>query len=302
MKAKRRVAIIIANYNGGVILRRCIAHLKSLENEIQEIILVDNASKDDALLHLKKEGFSKLQVIELKENRGISFAYNLGAKSSSAQYLLFLGADAFPSRGSITKLVDYLDQHFRVGLATGKVILRNGLIDKDAYRHFPTPGNALIHFLGLDRLYGKFFPDRTYFVQTGDFSAPFEIDVCISHFMFVRREAFDSIGGFDDNFFVYGEDIDFCYRLKQKGWRIICVPSAEILHYKGVSVGIRKESQDISSADKETKIKMARSSVEAMRKFFRKHYWEQYGFLTKWLVSRGIDLLLLWRVLKQKIS
>jgi len=107
----------------------------------------------------------------------------------------------------------------------------------------------------------------------------------------VRKKVFDRVGRWDEDFFVFGEDVDFCYRVKKAGWKIMYLPQFTAIHYKGVSVGIRKESQDISKASSETKVRMKRSTTDAMKLFYRKHYSGVYPKIIQSLVFLGIDLL-----------
>ena len=124
---------------------------------------------------------------------------------------------------------------------------------------------------------------------------PHEIDLCISHFMLVKREVFLKVGRWDEDFFVYGEDVDFCWRVKQAGFKIYYLPQFECLHYKGASVGIRKESADITGADPATKLRMKAGSVRAMRLFYQKHMYKKYPWILNKLVELGISGISLLR-------
>jgi GT2 family glycosyltransferase len=111
-------------------------------------------------------------------------------------------------------------------------------------------------------------------------------------FMLVRREAGEQAGWWDEDYFFYGEDLDFCYMLQQKGWKIFYVPSTKILHYKGVSGGIKGVSKEITTASKETKRKVTIERFKAMKIFYKKHYNDVYNPLLTWVINRGIDIKL----------
>jgi GT2 family glycosyltransferase len=117
----------------------------------------------------------------------------------------------------------------------------------------------------------------------------------------VRQKAGDQIGWWDEDYFWYGEDLDFCYRLKEKDWQIFFVPKTKIIHYKGVASGMKKHSREVTTATKETKIRAARSSTQVMRVFYQKHYLDRYPKALAWLVMKGIDLLERVRLLKASL-
>jgi len=288
---KSDVTAIIANYNTRQILQDCLRHIIKLK-EVKQIIVVDNASVDNSSEMVKRQ-FPSVLLFSLKKNEGISYSYNLAAKKAKTRYLLFLGSDAFPEKNTVTFLDDYLDKNPEVGLTTCKIILRNGNLDMDSHRAFPTPWNSFLYFTKLN--------PKKYFLQGEDFSKPHEIDACISHFMFARKKAFESINGFDKDYFVYGEDIDFCYRLKKNNWKIMYLPQVKATHYKGVSVGLRKESKDITQASKETKIRMSKMTTDAMGLFFKKHYLKNYPTLFNLLILSTIKLMKTVRVLKIRL-
>lgn len=284
----KKVSIIIVNYNTRDVLRDCLKNLKNTASD-SEIIVVDNASYDSSADMVEKE-FSFVKLIRT-QNNGLSAGYNFGIKQSTSDYLLFLGTDCFPEKDTIIGVLEYMESHPNVGVATCKLLLRDGKLDMDAHRGFPTPWAAFTHFSGL----GKLFPDselfNSYFLGYQNFEREHEIDLCISHFMMVKRQVFEKVGLWDEDFFVYGEDVDFCYRVKQAGIKIMYLPKWKATHYKGVTVGIRKESVDVATASGQTKSRMKKASIEAMKIFYKKHYINRYPKFVNWLVFSGIDLL-----------
>lgn len=285
----RAVSVIIVNYNTREVLGQCLAHLAGQDPGLQ-VIVVDNGSTDGSAA-MVRDCHPAVELIAAQENKGLAAAHNLGLSRSTGDYVLFLGPDAFPESDAIPGLTGYLQTRQEVGIATCKVVLRDGSPDRDAHRGFPTPWTALSHFSGLDRLFrGSPFFDR-YFMGFAHLDQPHEIDLCISHFMFVRRAVFDRVGKWDEDFFVYGEDVDFCFRARQAGWKIMYLPQWTALHYKGVSVGVRRETRDVSVASRETQLRMAQESTQAMRTFYRKHYAHFYPAPVNVLVLFFISLL-----------
>lgn len=264
------ISVVIVNYNTCSILQDCLRHLNKIDKRL-EIIVVDNASTDGSVEMVKKE-FHRVELVASKTNLGLAAGNNSGLKIAKGAYVLFMGSDAFPQDDCLELLVKYLDDDKDVGVVVGKVVLRDGSLDRDTHRGLPTPWVAFTHLSGLGRLFPKSKLFGGYFLEYKDFEAIHDIELCTTHFMMVRKEVFKKVGKWDEQFFVYGEDVDFCYRVKKAGWRIVYVPEAHVLHYKGVSVGVRKETADITKASSETKIKMLKESTEAMKKFYKKHY------------------------------
>jgi len=286
VEKKIDLSIIIVNYNTKNFLRRCLESLISN----YEIIVVDNNSSDGSPLMVTKE-FPQVKLIKNKKNLGFAKANNLAIKKSSGRYILFLNPDTIVQKDTIKTMIKFMEENPKVGASTCRVELTNGQLDQACHRGFPTAWNAFCYFSGL----GKIFPKSKFFAGYSLTYLPLnkvhEIDAGVGAFLIVRREAGEQVGWFDEDYFWYGEDLDFCYRLKQKGWKIMFVPTTKIIHWKGAASGILKHSQKISPASKETKIKATQSSVEVMRIFFQKHYQDKYPKIVYWLVMVGIKLL-----------
>jgi GT2 family glycosyltransferase len=305
MNSYRNTSIIITNYNTKDILKDCIVNLLNL-NEAKEILVIDNDSKDGSADMVKTEFVNnpEVKLFALDKNTGLSYAGNVGLENSTGKYLLYLGSDAFPKPGTISGMEKYFDEveNSKVGAATAKLVLRDGTLDMDAHRGFPTPFVALVHFSGIDKLFKQNRTFDKYFLGYEDLSKPHEIDLGISHFMMIRREVFNKIGKWDEDYFVFGEDVDMCYRIKQSGWKIMYLPQFEAVHYKGASVGIRKESADISPATAETKIHMMNMKAKGMETFYAKHYKKKYPWILNTIVLTGIRGLNLIRMMKIKAT
>lgn len=284
----KKISAIIVAYNTKVILIDCLQNLGDCYPNM-EIIVVDNG--DDGSAEAVEIQFPHVKVLRSGGNVGLAKGSNIGLQAATGDYLLYLGSDAFPKKDVLAGLVNYFEQNQDVGIATAKLVLRTGKPDMDAHRGFPTPWAALTHFAGLDRFFPKSKVFNSYFQGYKDFSKSHEIDMCISHFMMIRREVFDQIGRWEERFFLFGEDVDFCYRAKQAGWKVMYLPQWEVTHYKGVGIGIRKESSDISTASPETKKRSRKNSVDAMKFFYELHYKTKYPRFVTALVFLGIDAL-----------
>lgn len=284
------VSIIIVSYNTRDILGECLKSIYDCVISASfEIIVVDNASTDGSSEMIKRE-FGDVILIENRENVGFAAANNIGVKKSKGNYLLFLNSDTFVFRNSVDSIFTFLGENPKIGAATCRVELPNGDIDDASHRGFPTPWNALAHFSGLAKVFPKTKMFTGYSLGYLDRSTSHEIDACAGAYMMVRREAGEQAGWWDEDYFFYGEDIDFCYRLRQMNWQIWYVPLVKILHYKGVSGGIKEISKDITTADSETKKRSTQARFDAMKIFYRKHYSKKYPKIITWATLVGIDV------------
>ena len=289
------LSIIIVSFNGKEFLKKCLASiLQGIEGKLKfEIIVVDNASSDGSPSVISNFQFpiSNFKKILNKTNVGFSKANNQGIKiSENGKYVLFLNPDTVIQKNTIEKMIKFMDNNKDAGAATCKLVMLNGKIDDASHRGFPTPWNAFCHFSGLARLFPKSKLFSGYNLGWMDINKVHEIDALAGAFMLVRRIAGDQAKWWDEDYFFYGEDIDFCYMLKQKGWKIYYVPDVFVTHYKGISGGIKSISKNITTASEETKKRATKWRFKAMRIFYNKHYKQRYPWIVNFLVEKGINL------------
>jgi GT2 family glycosyltransferase len=285
------LSIIIVNYNAREFLKGCIASIMENVKEISyEIIVVDNNSSDSSAEMVKKE-FPGIKLVKNRVNVGFSKANNQGVKfSKEGRYVLFLNPDTVVNKYTLEKMIVFMDTHRDAGASTCSLIMPNGKMDDAVHRGFPTPWNALCHFSGIEKIFPKSKLFSGYSLGWMNLNSTHQIDVLAGAFMLVRRRAGEEAKWWDEDYFFYGEDIDFCYMLKQKGWKIYYVPDYFIKHYKGVSGGIKAVSKNISTASEETRKRSRKWRFEAMRIFYTKHYRQKYPHLINLLVNAGITL------------
>ncbi|MBI4092082.1 MAG: glycosyltransferase family 2 protein [Candidatus Levybacteria bacterium] len=291
------VSIIIVSFNTKDLTIECIRSvIRTIKRASFEIIIVDNNSEDDSveevqMLKVKSQNFnSKVKIIENKENVGFSKANNIGVEEASGRFVLFLNSDTVVYENTIDGMVEFMDRNNDAGAATCFVRLPNGKLDDAAHRGFPTPFRALSHFSGASKIFKKSKLFGGYNLRYLDLDKTHEVDALAGAFMLVRREAGEQAGWWDEDFFWYGDDLDFCYRLREKSWKIYFVPKFEILHYKGASGGIKKHSKLISAANSETKKRAHEARFAAMGIFYDKHYKNKYPSIIRMLVLTGIAL------------
>lgn len=289
MEIKVKLSIIIVNFNTYQFLDKCLKSIS--ESKIPgndfEVIVVDNASKDNSPVLIKKN-YPKVILITNKKNAGFAKANNQAIHLAQGEYILFLNPDTIIPTDTLSFMINFLGKNPKVGVTTCKVVLAAGGLDDACHRGFPTPWNAFCQFSGLSGLFPKSKLLNGYHLGFHDLDKTHEIDACAGAFMLVRRQAGEEVNWLDEDYFWYGEDLDFAYRVKQKGWKIMLVPDVQITHYKGVSGGIKKHSQHLSTADKEIKLLATKARFEAMRIFYEKHYKDKYPWWLTWLVLVGI--------------
>jgi len=284
------LSIIIVSYNTSDFLKGCLGSIKATSKGFTyEIIVVDNASSDNSLEMLKME-FPEVILIKNQENIGFSKANNMGVGKSKGRYVLFLNPDTVVYKESLLDMIKFMDRHKEAGAATCKLLMQDGILDDASHRGFPNPWNSFSYFLGLSKLFPKSKLFGGYNLGFLDLSNTHEIDACAGAFIIVRRLAGEQIEWWDEDYFFYGEDLEFCFRLKEIGWKIYFVPSVSALHYKGVSGGIKENSKKITTASVETKKRSTDWRFNAMKIFYRKHYQNKYPFILNRLIILGINL------------
>jgi len=289
----KKLTISIVNYNSGDYLSRCLDSLSKLNKELDfDVVILNNASLDGSFEEAKKR-FPQFQYIDNKENLGFGKAHNIALKKANTPYLLTLNPDSEVPSGTLKYIYDYMENNPEVGLATSKVEKADGTLDIASHRGFPTPKASFMYFFLKN--------DRLYHLTDRNMSVTHEIDSAVGAFMFMRKEALEKIGYFDEDYFLYGEDIDICYRLKKSGYKIMYIPEVKILHIKGVSSGIKKHSQNVSNANNKTKDLATFYFYDTMKTFYKKHYAKKYPTLFNWFIYKGIDLKLFMAKRKKRV-
>ena len=229
------VDIIIVNWNSGVLLRDCLKSIHHAADHdsfrLNRVVVVDNASCDGSADEL--EGCDMpLFIIENEVNRGFAAACNQGEAGSKADYLLFLNPDTHLNEDSLAKPLIFMEEDFNrhIGIAGIQLLDRDGEIARTCAR-FPTPGRFFSKMLGLDRVFPHAFPSHV--MSEWDHQESREVDHVMGAFFLIRRSIFEKLGGFDEQFFVYLEDLDFSFRACQAGWRSFYFTRAKARHRGG---------------------------------------------------------------------
>jgi hypothetical protein len=253
------LSVIIVNYNVRQFLENALTSIKkAMEGIDGEIFVVDNASEDGSV-EMVKARFPEARVIENTVNLGFAKANNIALKCAQGRFFLLINPDTIVQEDTLRVMVKFFEENPDVGLAGCKILNPDGTFQLPCRRNFPTPWVAFTKISGLaalfpkSKLFGRYNltflnPDETY-----------EVDAVSGSFMMVRREVYEKVGGLDEAFFLYGEDLDWCYRISNAGYKVSYVHSTKIIHYKG-------ESSRRSEIDE---IKLF---YQAMQQFVEKHF------------------------------
>lgn len=268
-----QLTIIIVSYNSSFFLQLCLDSLSSATKEIEtEVIVVDNQSTDDSCL-VVKEKYSWVKLIENSDNLGFGKANNVAIRQAKGRHILLLNPDTIVQKQTLVESMSYLDAFDDVGAVGVKMLDGSGVFLPESKRGLPTPLVAFYKAFGLTKL----FPHSKHFARyyLGHLSSDevCDMEVLAGAFIMAKAEVLQSCDGFDEDFFMYGEDIDLSYRIIKKGHRISYLPDSPIIHFKGECAG--------------------RNSVwverfyEAMQLFSRKHFANQGSILNSF-VNLGI--------------
>lgn len=306
------LSIIILSYNTEELLRRCLDSLGQESEKMgkwkEEIIVVDNNSSDGSVemiraikpkMESRRISFS---LIESKKNLGFAGGNNLGLKKAKGKFILFLNSDTEIFPGGLEEALNFMASDKKVGAMTPKTMLFSGKMDPDCHRGFPTPWASLTYFCGLERLLPKSRLFGQYHKFYEDLNKPHEIDAGFGTFMTIRREVYEQVGGWDEEYFFYGEDLDYFYRIKQVGWKVMFYPKPLLKHHKGGSSGLRRESQKVTFVSRETRIKTAKASIKAMEIFYKKFYRDKYPVWITFSVLLAIKIKGFFRILIHQLK
>lgn len=266
------VSVIIVSYNVRYYTQQCLySVLRSVPDA--QILVVDNKS-DDGSVEFLRESFPQIEVIANDFNAGFGKANNIALAKATGRYVLFLNPDTVVAERTIPGCIEYMDAHPQAGAVGVRMQYGDGTFALESRRSLPTPSVSFWHMTGMGRLFPHSRIFARYHLTYLDREKECPIDVVSGAFMFVRKEAIDKTGGFDEAFFMYGEDIDLSYRILEEGYQNHYLP-LPIVHYKGESTV-------------KTSYRYAKVFYDAMLIFFNKHfhhYSRIFALLVKMVVG-----------------
>lgn len=269
------LSVVIVNYQTFELTKNTINSILEYDYPFSlEIFVVDNASSDDSLARLKDYFKGNVKFIASEENNGFAAGNNQALRQAGGKYQLLLNSDTIVWENTLKDIYDYMERNEDVGACGCRVLLENGELDKACKRSFPNVKNSFFRLFHIPTN----SKDDNYNLTDLPDDEVYEIDCLTGAFMFIRKTALDEIGLLDETFFMYGEDIDLCYRIKKAGWKIIYYGESKITHLKGAS-------------SKKQKSKLIYEFYRAMYIYYKKHHAKESVFIVNWVVYLGIALL-----------
>jgi len=275
------LSAIIVNYNAGRLLKDAVNSLLS-SDAVTRIIVVDNDSEDNSMKEIEDLAYSesRLMCIRNSINSGFAKACNMGiAAYAESDYFLFLNPDCIMEKDALEKLLSCMKSFPQAGIAGPLLLNPNGTEQAGGRRSIPTPWRSFIHTFGLSKLnkhYAGIFPDFVLHEQPLP-EGPVEIEAISGACMLVRRDAFLDIGFMDTGYFLHCEDLDWFMRCRQMGWKIMFVPDARVIHYKGI-------------CSKTRPIFVEWNKHKGMILFYNKFFRHQYPGALLWIIETGVWL------------
>lgn len=230
------ISVIIVTFNSEKFIRSCIKSvISSFIKESYEIIVVDNCSKDNTVKILYEE-FKKVRLIRLTKNKGFAYANNVAFERSKGEYITLLNPDTIVTKGAFEKMADFLSENDDVGMVGAKLKNFDGSLQLSC-RRFP---NYLNVFFGRKSLIRNIFPDnpisRDFMLENLDYDRLQDVDWMMGAAVMMKREIVERIGLFDEDYKLFVEDTDLCFRIRKAGKRVVFLPDAVVFHYHGASV------------------------------------------------------------------
>ncbi|QNK78829.1 glycosyltransferase family 2 protein [Winogradskyella sp. PAMC22761] len=265
-----KLSVIILNYNVRYFLELCLKSVQAAIATIDaEIIVVDNNSQDDSCA-MVKQLFPSVKLIENKDNPGFSKGNNIGVAQAKGEYLCILNPDTVVAEDTFTKLINFTDSKNNLGIVGCQLIDGKGRFLPESKRNIPTPKVALKKILGSTNDY---YANHINIEETG------KVDILVGAFMWLKKEVYNAVGGFDEAYFMYGEDIDLSYKVVKAGYDNFYFGNTTVIHFKGEST--LKDS------------KYAKRFYGAMQIFYKKHF--KQSLLFNAVVWLGIKMAFLMR-------
>ncbi|OGC42449.1 hypothetical protein A2Y85_04385 [candidate division WOR-3 bacterium RBG_13_43_14] len=287
------ISIVIVNYNVRAFLEQCLLSIHKAKHDLNiEVFVVDNASVDGSQAMVRKK-FPDVILVDNKENVGFSRANNQALRQAKGQYILILNPDTLLQEDTVLILNNFMDTHNQAGAVGCKLLNPDGSFQITSRRSLPIPWVAFTRIVGLSRIFPKSRLFGQYNMTYLDPEKECEVEVLPGSLIFARRQVLESINYFDEDYFMYGEDVDLCYRISKAGWKIYYTPSTKAIHYKGEST-------------KKGEFSFVSNFYTAMLIFTNKHFRDKYSFLLRSLLRLGIYGRALfaysWRMLKYLIT
>jgi len=235
MNFDKDLSIIIVNWNTGALLTQCVDSIKNTVKGIDyEIIVTDNASTDDSIARLEKT-HNNVEIIKSEKNLGFAAGNNLALSRCKGKNIMLLNPDTLLTEGAVDKMTDYLENHSGTGVVGPSLTDEKGNIHPSTAGSFPELFVIFCEVSGLTKLFPSSSRIRGLYMRSKK-QKPLEVDWVSGACIMLRHKVFDKTGPLNESFFLYFEDQEWCYRIKKKGYKIIFLPQAKVIHFENQSV------------------------------------------------------------------
>lgn len=284
------LSVIIVNYGTYELTKQTVLSVEDTVETIDyEIIIVDNDSPDDSFRLLDDDFHDdqKVELIQNSNNDGFAIANNIGIRQANGDYILLLNSDVLVKENTIEECLDYIKSHENIGCLGCRVMLPDGKLDKACRRSFPTFTVSFYRMTGLSKIFPNSPRFNRYNLSYLDDSGVYPVDCIVGAFMLIPHRILNECGLLDESYFMYGEDIELCYDIKQLGYEVYYYGKSEIIHYKGAS-GKNK--------------RLLYEFHKSMEIFYEKHYKKSDNILINIITYLAIWTLYYLKLLRLKLS
>lgn len=280
-----KLSIVIVNWKTKELTAAAIASVFAQTKALLfEVILIDNNSGDGSVEALRAQ-FPQISIIVNDHNLGFGRANNQGMRQAKGQYIMLLNSDTVVLDHALEKMVSYLDKHADAMMIGPKVLNSDGTFQHACRRMLPTPLSSFYHLFGLVKIFRRNTRVNAYKGYNREPNVTEPVEALSGAAMMFRREVFEATGGFDERFFMYGEDLDLCKQVFDRGWKTVFLHTAEIIHYGGASSKKRRTQSIVNFYD-------------AMWLYYYKHFKETHNFFLQKIIWLGIKMRLMIALLQ----
>ena len=273
-RARVSVTAVVVDYRSPQMLGESLVRLFAADPGLSDVVVINVDPVAPFVLPDGLEGVSdgpRLQVSATSDNPGYAAACNRGSVGLGTDWVLFMNSDVMVDPGTLGSVLAEVDGDPSIGIATCRLDLPDGRMDHACHRGIPTPLESLAYKARLDRLFPWSRRLGHYRLSWLDPLGVHDVEACSGAFLLIRHEALQAVGGWDEQYWFYAEDLDLCLRVTQAGWRVRYVGSSSAVHLKGVSSNLRVSKRDLTPDQRQTRRRVQRAIVDSHQRFYRQH-------------------------------
>ncbi len=273
-RARVDVTLVVVDYRNPELLARCLSNVFVADPLPADVVVVDVDPVEELVLPDSVTDVSdgpRLRVATTSDNPGYSAVCNRGAEGARTEWVLFLNSDVMVEPDTLGAVLEEVDADPAIGIATCRLDLPGGGIDHACHRGIPSPLDSLWYKTRLDRVFPRSRRFGHYRMTWLDRGTVHDIEACSGAFLLIRRAALEAVGGWDERYWFYAEDLDLCLRVAQAGWRVRYVGTNSAVHLKSSSSHVRRRDAELDGEQLETRRRVKRAIVDSHERFYREH-------------------------------